>query len=63
MKSVYERTQLNITEFDREDVITTSAVTPVTPDPTEIITAQEKENRYGAFSTFDLKPPTNNSWF
>ena len=62
MKSVYERTQLNITEFDREDVITTSA-TPVTPDPTEILTAQEKENRYGAFSTFDLKPPTNNSWF
>lgn len=60
MKSVYERTQLNITEFDREDVITTSAVTP---EPTEIITAQEKENRYGAFSTFDLKPPTNNSWF
>lgn len=60
MKSVYERTQLNITEFDREDVITTSAVTP---EPTEIITAQEKENRYGAFSTFDLKPPTNNTWF
>ena len=58
MKSVYERTQLNITEFDREDVITTSG-----PEPTEIISAQEKENRYGAFSTFDLKPPTNNSWF
>lgn len=55
-------TQLNITEFDREDVITTSAVTPVTPDPTEILTAQEKENRYGAFSTFDLKHP-NSSWF
>ncbi len=62
MKSVYERTQLNITEFDREDVITTSA-TPVTPDPTEIIKAQEKENRYVTFNTFDLKPPTNNSWF
>lgn len=60
MKSVYERTQLNITEFDREDVITTSAVTP---DPTEIVASYEKENRYGAFSTFDLKPPTNNSWF
>lgn len=63
MKSVYERTQLNITEFDREDVITTSAVTPVTPDPTEEITAYEKENRYGAFSTFDLKPPTISGWF
>lgn len=59
MKSVYERTQLNITEFDREDVITTSAVTP---DPTEIINAQEKENRYVTFSTFDLKPPTG-GWF
>jgi hypothetical protein len=55
-------TQLNITEFDREDVITTSAVTPVTPDPTEILTAQEKENRYVTFSTFDLKHP-NSSWF
>ncbi len=60
MKSVYERTQLNITEFDKEDVITTSAVTP---DPTEEIPAQEKENFYGAFGTFDLKPPTNSSWF
>ena len=58
MKSVYERTQLNITEFDREDVITTSAAV----DPTEIITAQEKENRYVTFSTFDLKPPTG-GWF
>ena len=62
MKSVYERTQLNITEFDREDVITTSATT-VTPDTTEIIKAQKKENRYVTFNTFDLKPPTNNSWF
>ena len=39
-------------------MITTSAVSPEPTDPTEIITAQEKENRYVTFSTFDLKPPT-----
>lgn len=61
MKSVYERTQLNITEFDREDVITTSAVSPEPTEPTKLL-KHEVENRYGAFSTFDLKPP-NSSWF
>ncbi len=59
MKSVYERTQLNITEFDREDVITTSGPDPT--EPTTPVTYQklERENRYVTFSTFDLK----NSWF
>lgn len=56
MKSVYERTQLNITEFDREDVITTSGPEPTTPVTHKKL---ERENRYGEFSTFDL----NNSWF
>lgn len=61
MKSVYERAQLNITEFDREDVITTSAAV----DPTEStkLLKHEVENRYVTFNTFDLKPPTNSSWF
>jgi hypothetical protein len=60
MKSVYERTNLIITEFNTEDVITTSA-----PDPTEPFVAKafEKENRYVTFSTFDLKGPGNGSWF
>ena len=61
MKSVYERTNLIITEFNTEDVITTSGETP---DPTEIIVKEEeRENRYGTFSTFDLKGPNNGSWF
>ena len=34
MKSVYQRENLKITEFDKEDVITTSGVIPVDPDPT-----------------------------
>lgn len=60
MKSVYERTKLKITEFDTEDVITTSAA----PDPTEPDADQllEKENRYGSFTSFDLKGP-GGSWF
>ena len=58
MKSVYERTQLNITEFDREDVIATSAAVDPTP-----VTYQklERENRYSTFSAFDYSPP--NGWF
>ncbi|WP_405342628.1 hypothetical protein [Ruminococcus sp.] len=60
MKSVYKRTTLIITEFDTEDVITTSA-----PDPIEPVVAKafEKENRYGSFMSFDLKGPGNGSWF
>lgn len=58
MKSVYERTNLIITEFDTEDVITTSG--PST-DPTEppVITKRAKENAYGKFSDFELP----GSWF
>ena len=63
MKSVYERTQLNITEFDREDVITTSAVTPdPTDSPTPVTYKKlERENRYSTFSAFDNSP--TNGWF
>ena len=32
---IYERTKLVITEFDVEDVITTSGISPVDPDPTD----------------------------
>lgn len=60
MKSVYERTTLIITEFNTEDVITTSV-----PDPIEPVVSllREKENRYGSFMSFDLKGPGNGSWF
>lgn len=54
MKPVYERTNLIITEFDIEDVIMTSAVTPDTPK--RIIS----ENSYGSFGSFDQTP---GSWF
>ncbi len=60
MKSVYLRTQLTITEFDKEDVIATSGdISPVEPT---VLKKAERENRYGSFDTFDLKPPTGN-WF
>ena len=61
MKSVYERTTLMITEFDTEDVITTSgeAPTPIEPDVSPL---RERENRYGSFMSFDLKGP-GGSWF
>lgn len=61
MKSVYERTQLNITEFDREDVITTSGPDPTEPTTPVIHKKLERENRYGAFSAFDNSP--TNGWF
>lgn len=59
MKSVYERTNLIISEFDTEDVIATSGPSPTEPP---VAKAFEKENRYGSFDTFDLKPPTG-GWF
>lgn len=55
MKSVYERTNLIITEFDTEDVISTSGVQPSEP-PSKF----EVENAYGAFGTFGEAP---SSWF
>lgn len=58
MKSEYERQSLIITEFDAEDVITTSAPAPTEPSK---IMAKERENRYGSFDSFDIKPP--GEWF
>lgn len=60
MKSVYERTNLIITQFDTEDVITTSGEVPHVPFTAKKL---ERENRYGSFGTFDLKPPTTGGWF
>ncbi len=56
MRSVYERENLRITEFDKEDVITTSGVQPTEP----IVLLREKENAYGTFNSFDQTP---GSWF
>lgn len=61
MKSVYERTKLIITEFDTEDVITTSGEAP-TPTEPDVSPLREIENRYVTFSTFDWKGP-GGSWF
>lgn len=61
MKSVYERTNLIITEFHTEDVIATSGPAP-TPTPTDpVAEAYEKENAYSAFSSFRGDAP--GSWF
>lgn len=65
MRPVYKRENLIITEFDEEDVITTSmpildtpTVGPFIPhDPSD--STSEKENSYRKFSSFD--PP--GSWF
>lgn len=48
MKSVYERTNLIITEFDIEDVITTSGTEQSTTDPTDAL--QEHENEYVTYN-------------
>lgn len=61
MKSVYERTNLIITQFDTEDAITTSGAAPDPPEPVSE-RMLERENRYGTFTTFDLKGP-GGSWF
>lgn len=55
MKPAYERENFTITEFDSEDVITTSGALPV--DPTNPLS--EKENAYGSFVDFDMP----GSWF
>ncbi|MBQ3265697.1 MAG: hypothetical protein IJH07_07960 [Ruminococcus sp.] len=52
---VYERAELIITEFDTEDVITTSGVTPT--EPTRLLT----ENSFGGHGNFELEVP--GSWF
>ncbi len=58
MKFEYERTNLIMTEFDKEDVITTSGIVP--PDPTVVLEA-ERENAYGSFDSFQSKLP--GTWF
>lgn len=42
MKAVYKRENLTITEFDTEDVITTSGVSPTDPSSS----SSEWENKY-----------------
>ena len=62
MRSVYERTNLIITEFDNEDVITTSGGGSAGPTPTEppVQLFAERENRYGSYSFFN---EGSGSWF
>ena len=54
-KPLYERENLIITEFDAEDVITTSGLIP---DPTESVSI-ERENAYGSYNSFNAPGP----WF
>lgn len=56
-KPLYERENLIITEFDTEDVITTSGITP---DPQPSPLKAELENAYGSFDSFNQAP---GSWF
>lgn len=62
MKPVYERGSLMITEFDTEDVITTSGMLPEDPtNPTDATYAtDEKENIIGGYDDFN---PTPGAWF
>lgn len=56
MKPVYQRENLIVTEFDSEDVISTSgAVDPASPDND----AYERENAYRSFDDFNGP----GSWF
>lgn len=54
-KPLYQRENLLITEFDAEDVITTSGVNP---DPTEY-DSSERENAYSSYNSFNIP----GSWF
>lgn len=56
-KPLYERENLIITEFDTEDVITTSGIAP---DPQPVVLMRELENAYGSFDSFNQAP---GSWF
>lgn len=65
MKSLYKRENLKITEFDTEDVITTSGLSPIDPvDPTDPTqpdaAASEIDNALGTFGGFNKAP---GSWF
>ena len=55
MKPEYKRENLKITEFDTEDVITTSG-------KLEPVKLMERENRYGSFGSFDFDQAPG-SWF
>ena len=54
MRPEYVRENLILTEFDTEDVITTSGVTPDTS--TRMLT----DNSFGSFGSFDKVP---GSWY
>lgn len=55
MRSVYERENLKITEFDTEDVITTSG-----KQPSDAPLRRELENSYRTFNQLDLP---GSSWW
>lgn len=55
MKPEYKREDLRLTEFETEDVITTSGITP---EP--IHSLKELENFYGSYNSFNSTP---GSWF
>ena len=55
MKPEYKREDLKLTNFDTEDVITTSGISPES-----VVQNKELENAYGLFSSFDGAP---GSWF
>ena len=54
-KPLYQRENLLITEFDAEDVITTSGVNPDSTESDSI----ERENAYGSYNSFNAPGP----WF
>lgn len=57
MKPEYRRENLQITEFDSEDVITTSGIVdPTTPEGL----LRERENAYYSYKTLHQSP---GSWF
>ena len=56
IKPLYQRENLIVTEFDAEDVITTSGVGP---EPGHVVLRRERENAYGSFDSFNIP----GSWF
>ena len=55
-ESDYERLKMIITEFDTEDVITTSG-----DDTDPVAKMFEKDNRFSSYDTFTIKK--NGGWF
>lgn len=55
MKPEYKREDFKLTNFDTEDVITTSGISPES-----VVQNKELENAYDLFSNFDRTP---GSWF